>query len=74
MFYDRYEIKSSDHRPVVALIDINVPKANEDALQQVIYEELGRQVDFVGICSQKLQSSQIQPYLSALLRLEGPNH
>ena len=40
VFYDRYEIKTSDHRPVVALIDVSVPKVNEELLEEVIAEEI----------------------------------
>ena len=43
VFYDRYEIKTSDHRPVVALIDVSVPKVNEELLEEVIAEEIQRQ-------------------------------
>ena len=43
VFYDRYEIKTSDHRPVVALIDVSVPKVNEELLEEVIAEEIERQ-------------------------------
>ena len=43
VFYDRYEIKTSDHRPVVALIDVSVPKVNEELLEEVIAEEIHRQ-------------------------------
>ena len=43
VFYDRYEIKTSDHRPVVALIDVSVPKVNEQLLEEVIAEEIERQ-------------------------------
>ena len=35
VFYGRYEIKSSDHRPVVALIDINVAQADQALVDEV---------------------------------------
>nr|XP_023020444.1 synaptojanin-1 [Leptinotarsa decemlineata] len=38
VYYGRAELKQSDHRPVIAIIDIEARKINEDKRQQVFYE------------------------------------
>lgn len=38
VYYGRAELKQSDHRPVIAIIDVEVRRMNEDKRQQVFYE------------------------------------
>lgn len=38
VYYGRAELKQSDHRPVIAIIDVEVRRINEEKRQQVFYE------------------------------------
>ncbi|KAJ8950358.1 hypothetical protein NQ314_007893, partial [Rhamnusium bicolor] len=38
VYYGRAELKQSDHRPVIAIVDVEVRCINEDRRQQVFYE------------------------------------
>ncbi|XP_018568714.1 synaptojanin-1 [Anoplophora glabripennis] len=38
VYYGRAELKQSDHRPVIAFVDVEVRRINEDKRQQVFYE------------------------------------
>ena len=48
VYYGRYEIKSSDHRPVTCLIDINVTQVQPEMLKLVMEEEIQREVENAG--------------------------